>query len=625
MDGLRAVAVLAVVVFHAFPQLLPGGFVGVDVFFVISGFLISTIILKGTADGTFSYRDFYGRRLRRIGPALAVVLLAAMIGGWFILGWRDYQNLGRHALGGAGFVSNFLLWREAGYFDASAETKPLLHLWSLAIEEQFYIVWPLLLGIAWRRRWAPGRLIAGLAAASFVANVLVAYTFSDAAFYSPLTRFWELLVGAGLAWWTIRRPNDLATASSARAGIGAALLLAALILIDRSKAFPGWWALLPVAGTALLISAGPAAWVNARVLSNPVAVWIGKISYPLYLWHWPILSMALIANSLQPLPPAWRVAIVASSIALAWLTYMLVERPIRFSGRLATGTLASAGCLVAAMAATVYLLSGFPARQINGDAAMAYIKRYDDFKRGLGAFYPFECDFYAEDSAGGKAALAPACTDPKGGPDLVLLWGDSHAQALSWGIRQVLPPSARLAQITTSGCRPTSLDDASNGGPAKLACAKSTALARKFIEEHRPKKVIAAQREEHEKADWLALTHFVAENGGELLVMGPVPQWYPALPVIIANYKGPPRDYVAEGLMATVVASDQAMKTKYRSSPVRYVSIMDAMCSADGCRSTIDTPDPINLTVMDYGHLTPAASVFVANTVLRPFLQQQAP
>ncbi len=201
IDGLRAVAVLSVVAFHAFPAWMKGGFIGVDVFFVISGFLITTIIFENLDRGTFSFAEFYARRIKRIFPALLLVLVASFAFGWFSLLADEYKQLGKHIAAGAGFVSNLVLWSELGYFDNSAETKPLLHLWSLGIEEQFYIAWPFFLWLAWKRNFSFLTLTILVAFLSFYLNFNGIKKDAVATFYSPQTRFWELLAGSILAWF----------------------------------------------------------------------------------------------------------------------------------------------------------------------------------------------------------------------------------------------------------------------------------------------------------------------------------------------------------------------------------------------------------------------------------------
>lgn len=199
IDGLRALAVLSVVAFHAFPSWIKGGFIGVDVFFVISGYLISTIIFESLERDAFSFSEFYARRIKRIFPALLLVLLSCLVFGWFVLLSPEYKQLSKHVASSAGFIQNLVLWSESGYFDNTAATKPLLHLWSLGVEEQFYIVWPLLLWVAWKRNFNFLIIIILVAVISYYLNIVGVKKDSIATFYSPLTRFWELLSGGFLA------------------------------------------------------------------------------------------------------------------------------------------------------------------------------------------------------------------------------------------------------------------------------------------------------------------------------------------------------------------------------------------------------------------------------------------
>jgi peptidoglycan/LPS O-acetylase OafA/YrhL len=244
IDGLRAFAVLSVVFYHAFPKAISGGYVGVDIFFVISGFLISSILFNEMTEGDFSFTIFYGRRIRRIFPALAVCLTAVLAYGFVSLTPSELAQLGKHVFFGAGFLSNIALWSESGYFDGAATLKPLLHLWSLGIEEQFYIFWPALLWVVFRMKAKVGRLLAALFLASFAINIALSITNIADDFYLPVSRFWELLAGAVLAW---RRPIFLApNVRSWISFVGSAALLASAALFTPGIPFPGWPALLPV-------------------------------------------------------------------------------------------------------------------------------------------------------------------------------------------------------------------------------------------------------------------------------------------------------------------------------------------------------------------------------------------
>jgi peptidoglycan/LPS O-acetylase OafA/YrhL len=399
IDGLRAIAVLAVIGFHAFPARIRGGFVGVDVFFVISGYLISTILLTGMERDSFRFSQFYIRRIRRIFPALIVVLLGCLMVGWLALFSVEYTALGKHVAASAAFVSNFVLWNEVGYFDKVAATKPLLHIWSLGIEEQFYITWPLLLYLTWKRKAAMLTILLLLLVVSFTLNVRSVHAQPAADFYSPLTRFWELMAGAVLAYLSIYREDLLRTfrklprstlqtiGASAAAGFlaseitavtGMLLIVAGVLTIDETSGFPGWWALLPVLGTCLLIASGPLTWINNKLLAARGLVAIGLISYPLYLWHWPLLSFVRIIGGQTPSLEV-ATASIFLSVALAWLTYLVVEKPLRF-GKLASTKaviLFVTMCMIGSAGYVVYLSNGFAFRNASAEDIVAAAQDYE--------------------------------------------------------------------------------------------------------------------------------------------------------------------------------------------------------------------------------------------------------
>ncbi|HEX7867156.1 MAG TPA: acyltransferase family protein [Variovorax sp.] len=414
IDGLRAIAVGSVLVYHAFPVALQGGFVGVDIFFVISGFLITTIILQSLAAGDFSYRDFYARRIRRIFPALTVVLFATLCAGWYLLLSDEFAELGKQTVGGAAFVANLVFWGESGYFDTAAETKPLLHLWSLGIEEQFYIFWPLLLGLAWRKGWPIVRIVLAVAAVSFVVNVTTVHPLPAASFYSPASRFWELMVGGILACMRLKPPTPSAWRSHAQSVLGVGLIVLGLVMIRSNKAFPGWWALLPTLGAVSCIAAGPNGVLNKYLLSNRVMVWIGLISYPLYLWHWPLLAFVRVveADPLHP-SPVYRAGAMVASVLLAWATYRFVERYAR--NRPGPGILRALGAgmvLIAALSVAIFF--GVPEPRNSSERLQVV------------ANATLDADYYAGfklDQIGEQLVYKTGS-----GPKRVLFVGDSHVQ-----------------------------------------------------------------------------------------------------------------------------------------------------------------------------------------------------
>ena len=445
IDGLRAFAVLSVVLFHAFPEFISGGFIGVDVFFVISGFLISTIIFEKLEQGSFSFLDFYARRVRRIFPALILVLVTSFILGWCILFVGEYKQLGKHIAGGAGFIANLILWSESGYFDNLADTKPLLHLWSLGIEEQFYIIWPPILWAAWRFRvrWLPIILAIGLA--SFAFNLYGIAIDPVATFYSPLTRFWELLIGSLLAYVAVfhARYPRLAVNTIAQANtlswIGCALFVAGLFLINKDSGFPGAWALLPTLGAALMIKAGPSAWFNKVVLGSSVLVWFGLISYPLYLWHWPLLSFARILSSSVP-ELEIRIGVVVLSILLSWLTYRFIEKPIRFGEGITffSKWFVSKRAVTIALVAGLFLigLAGYIANYKNGSHSRLVNKINIDPESGYDGVAGVDLieDCGLANSPSIDKAWFGTCLRDSRPPVKYALLGDSHAASLFRGL-----------------------------------------------------------------------------------------------------------------------------------------------------------------------------------------------
>ena len=384
IDGLRAIAVLSVVGFHAFPDWIFGGFIGVDIFFVISGFLISGIIFGNLEHSSFSYIEFYVRRIKRIFPALILVLVLGFAFGWYVLLPDEFQQLVKHVASGSGFISNFILWYESGYFDNSADTKPLLHLWSLAIEEQFYIFWPLLLGLVWKHKWNFLTLTVSIAVISFALNISTVNNNPIADFYSPLSRFWELMIGGILAYLTLHKPQHLPQRPNWQSAIGLLLIAVGILLINKERAFPGYWALIPGVGAFLIISAGSGAWLNRNLLGNRLIVGIGLISYPLYLWHWPLLvfSKIVVGRNLHVLE---RITIIAVSIGLAYLTYRLLENPIRkksTSNKPATVLLIALVCILAV--SLFSFVKNVKPRHKNASITKLLVAAYDrDYPDGL--------------------------------------------------------------------------------------------------------------------------------------------------------------------------------------------------------------------------------------------------
>ena len=330
IDGLRGVAISLVIAYHALPATVPGGIIGVDVFFVISGYLITRLVLASSQQGSFSLSGFYQRRVRRIVPALLVVLAAVYAISWYALLPNEFRWLGKSMLWCGPFLANVFFSHVTGYFDVAADDNLLLHLWSLAVEEQFYLVWPLLLMVA-VRYGATRRVLGAVIVASLAISVWGAHYYPLVHFFLPGARAWELAVGGMLAarqleavgasgaWWSRGHWDALA---------GLALIAAGAVLLSAANAFPGAWGAIPTLGAALLIGAGPDSWINRRLLGSRPLVFVGRVSYSLYLWHWPMFALTRGIWG-RELPAAAIAGVIAAAFAAATLSYYLVETPLR--------------------------------------------------------------------------------------------------------------------------------------------------------------------------------------------------------------------------------------------------------------------------------------------------------
>lgn len=431
IDGLRAVAVLPVVFYHAGFSGPSGGFIGVDVFFVISGFLITSIVAGEIAEGRFSLISFYERRARRILPALTVVILASFAVGWFVLLPIEMQNLGHSAIATGFFLSNVYFLLTLDYFAQAAEFAPLLHTWSLAVEEQFYLFFPpLLMLLAWMRWRRSLSVVVGLSLLSFVAAVIVLPFKPDWVFYLIVFRAWELGVGAILALASFHPPKTRASREGlALAGLSAIVI--PIFMFSSATPFPAAAALPPVIGAALLIwigAKGGGSLVNS-LLAHRALVWVGLVSYSLYLWHWPILAFLRIVLDSAVLPAEIAIFAVVMSVAMAWLSYHFVERPFRAHPSKGFGrpAILSASALsltiVVGAGLIMHLTEGLPARlQTNVTTIAAFTKDMSDRRSECFGRAPHE----------GLCAIG-AVSDEDASIDF-LFWGDSHAETAMPGM-----------------------------------------------------------------------------------------------------------------------------------------------------------------------------------------------
>ena len=487
IDGLRAIAVVPVVLFHVGFTLFSGGFVGVDVFFVISGYLITQLLLNDIRRGTFSISGFYERRIRRIFPALFAVIAASALAAWFIFMPGELAYFARSAAAAALFSSNILFFSESGYFDAEAHLKPLLHTWSLAVEEQFYIVFPLLLFGVSRRAWPIARVLVGLWLVSFALSLYAQQTAPLFNFYWAPPRFWELLTGAVLAAGIVPVLSTVASRWLIRAGLG--LIAISVFVYDENTAFPGLTALVPCLGAAFVIHGGSAPAATMRLLSAGPVVQIGLMSYSLYLWHWPVIVFTRYVNEGQ-ISLVAAITIVVVSFAFAYVSWRWIERPFRGKGAMLNrrGLFMGALLLIATtviVGVTVSFLHGLPTRL--PIAAQSLYAARDDRSVCSSPKYFVPAD---EEVPRAGMELRELCsvgaTDEqrafKGALDFVV-WGDSHAAAMAPAIDKIAREHGRTGSLLGRGSCPPLLDfdtGASNRNKIKN-CMLYNAAALRFI------------------------------------------------------------------------------------------------------------------------------------------------
>jgi peptidoglycan/LPS O-acetylase OafA/YrhL len=422
IDGLRAIAVIPVVLFHARAPVFGGGFVGVDVFFVISGYLITSLITSEMSAGSFSFIDFYERRIRRIFPALFVVMGFCAAIGWFIMAPDDYKRLGQSIIATTLFVSNILFWSQSGYFDTPAAEKPLLHTWSLAVEEQFYATFPLYLFIAARFFPRHRLAISGLLMlASFLLNVWAVRRYPGATFYFGPTRAWELLLGALLAMGAAPSVGGPVVRNAAGfAGVG--LICVAIFSFSKDTPFPGVAALLPTLGAAMVIWSGTSGETAVRgVLSKAPLVFIGKISYSWYLWHFSLLAFGNYLT-IAGLGVLETLIIVLASLVLSVFSWRYIEQPLRrqrwktFDRRNLFAAAAMSMLAFVGFGSWIDFDEGLPSR-LGPDRLESFVAVTENAESGA------KCRF--------ETLETEVCQVGNGvGPPRFFLWGDSHADAL---------------------------------------------------------------------------------------------------------------------------------------------------------------------------------------------------
>jgi peptidoglycan/LPS O-acetylase OafA/YrhL len=619
INGLRAIAVVAVLLFHFHPAWLPGGFAGVDVFFVISGYLITGIIMRGLKTSTFSLAAFYKSRARRIIPALAVLCFVLLALGWFYMLPLDYSALGTHVASSLAFVSNFVYWGEAGYFTANAHEKWLLHTWSLSVEWQFYLLYPVTLlvlarfvSIAALRWWILGGCLAG-----FAFCVVASYQWPDPSFYLLPTRAWELLLGGVACLFPLQlRPQSQRLLEMT--GLG--LILAGFGLLTVEDVWPGYLVLLPVLGTFAVILA---ARQDSILTGNPISQWTGKLSYSLYLWHWPVV---VLMNYAGWLGVTRNILLgMAAAFILALASYRMIEKPTGSARHDRRWTFATLGTLIAlvfvgGVAVTMSRGVVTPLRAVSVSDKARFIQDYVDRQNNLYEPYWLKCDAFSALNQRGQSGIDASCIS-KQGEGGVFLWGDSHAQALSLGLRTLLAQGTPFYQVASASCRPSLTPEQGRMTSIREACNYSNRTALKSIEALRPDIVVIAQKDGHDKTHWRDIAAALKGYGVKHIVLiGPLPQWNPSLPSVIVNRHWEVTDsHISDpALDQNTLAVDQATRQLIDPTDVQFVSLIDKLCVNDACLVRLE--DTNSLLQIDSGHLSAEGSLYIVRNYVLPQL-----
>ncbi len=486
IDGLRALAILPVILYHAGISGFSGGFIGVDIFFVISGYLITSIIIREIHDGSFRLTDFWARRARRILPAATLMVIATLIAGWFLMLPYDYAALGYATKDQAVFMANFYFWKNTGYFDGASELMPLLHTWSLAVEEQFYLLFPLTFMAL--HKFAPRFKLLGLLSvffASLLASIIFLNTDPSATFYLVHTRAWELAIGAILAFIPYQKPASK-TLCEVVSMVSLIVIGACVVIYDSSMAFPGAAALPPTLATGAII------WANSyhstaikRLLSTPLLVWFGLTSYSLYLWHWPLFSFARYGAT-EELVLLDKIILITLSIVLGYLSWRFIETPFR-KKQLLPGNKAIlisallSIVLVAVIGQQIRIRDGFANRLPEAAAKIVQTSKKTSSQK--------RCkETTVEQIESGEFCSFPADSTS---PVKVFVWGDSHALSILPAIKERAEKyGEHTMQAVQLGCLPAK----KNYGRPAAECIRFNQQILNHIELSKPSDVILAAR-----------------------------------------------------------------------------------------------------------------------------------
>lgn len=632
VDGIRFLAVFGVLIYHFFKEKLLGGFLGVDVFFVISGYLITQILLSSSHD-IVSMLDFICRRINRLVPSLLIILLASLILGWFFLLPEAYMKLGRHVSAGAGFYSNIIYLKEFGYFDADAESKVLLHLWSLGVEGQFYLTWAIIFILFSKVKKYFSFVIIMFFLFSMVIYYLRLIDKPSGAFYLPDGRMWEMFVGAIIAQLektSFLIPSKIKFSFSF---FGVLFILIAFFCADINK-YLIVFSLMATFGAGLVLLDSGSGFFK-RFISNNAFVFLGKISYPLYLWHWVILSYSIYIFNYKN--NFTSIICLMVSVVLAILTYTIIEVPlsrIKFQNKYIKPIFLITSLIVLwSVGFFIHSNKGLGDRQGYSKQAVEWIGvSQDDFKWSDNVRFG-KCHIQLTK----QSDFSEECVE-NGAEPLVILWGDSHASSLYPGLLSVQQTEPlkkfRIGQLTSAGCPPLI---GVNETQHRKNCADINNNALEIIRLTKPKFLLI-------HAHWGGVGNFLniteekkylnatvdvinqLQSPPKIIIIGPVPVWIRNLPEILANIvrndtqHNLPPERISGYLNPDISGFDEQLGSFAKSKNLIYISPFKFLCQNDECVARVGS-DSIDSLSFDKDHLSKSGSIFVMTGLFNDYFK----
>ncbi len=608
IQGLRAIAVLGVVIFHINPRILPGGYIGVDVFFVISGYLIIGIIWRDLLKGDFSLIHFYSKRVQRLFPALFILVLVSSIAAYFILLPDETTNFSKSLMATLFYVSNFYFYFEADYFNSAMEFAPLLHTWSLSVEEQFYLIFPIILMLVFsKNKTQIFKVLFVFTILSLLLSQIVIYWDESFAFYSSPTRFFQFTIG-GLIAINLQK-NTIPEALNDKLGsLGLIVIILCMFIYSNHTLFPGVNALIPTLGTALVLFTGQKSGYVTLLLSNKFFKLIGNSSYSLYLWHWPLIVFYKLEVS-PSLNKVDQISLLFLSILFGYISWKYIEKTTRFKYtkyKYFSPIYLATGSILFVIILSLFTLNGMPNRYTEKQLRYAEYLNYhmSSYSRQGKCFLTSSFDDI-------KYFNKNECISHTKGKKNYLLIGDSHAAHFYSALYENKENNETISQVTASGCKPT----LAYRGKDRCTNLVRWAYEELIIDKHFDTIILSARWQSFHNTSLIETVNMLLPYANHIVVFGNSMEYTQPLPRLLAKLSDDEdikRIFEIAGKYKKLSQLDESMKIDLSMKGVNYISILDIMCDKDKCKTTTLEDIPVS---PDYGHFTHEGACYIIEQI----------